>query len=220
LRRGFLAVLVAMGAAGTLYDVAILRLYPVLADRGTVSTVAWMGPDRQLGKRTYALREAYEWAVQATVPAALVQYDPHVIIQDTPAFFYGDRPAWAGDESCLTTFGGDPALCGPVISKLNEVYPVAGQPAPRTIEAACHGLPQAVLVAKDTDPVWQSQDSWVWTAKPIFANPYVRLFRCTTNHSILRTDVGQDGILRLIGNRPMPAVRQLLQSTYNLDYRP
>src|ERR1051325_2549350 len=117
MRKGFLAVLVAMGAAGTLYDVAILRLYPVLADRGMVSTVGWMGPDRQIGKRTYALREAYEWAIRETGPAALVQYDPHVVIQDTPAFFYADRPALAGGEDCLLIFGGAPSLCGPVISK-------------------------------------------------------------------------------------------------------
>ena len=178
MRRGFLAVLLALGAAGTLYDVAILRLYPVLADRGLVSTVAWMGPDRQIGKRTYALREAYEWAIRETGPAALVQFDPHVVIQDTPAFFYADRPSMAGDENCMAIFGGDPALCGPVLAKLNEVYPTAGQAAPRTIEAACRNLASDLLVAKDTDPVWQSRDSWVWSAKPAFENPYVRLFRC------------------------------------------
>jgi hypothetical protein len=100
------------------------------------------------------------------------------VLQDTPAFFYADRPILAGNESCLSAFGGSPDLCAPVISKLNAVYPPAGQAAPRTLEAACRNLPLDVLVAKDTDSVWQSRDSWVWSGKPAFANRYVRVFRC------------------------------------------
>src|SRR5262249_52812717 len=123
LRKGFLVALIAIGAAGTLYDVAILRFYPVLADRGMVTMIGWLGPDRQLGRRTYALREAYEWIGRTTTTMAVVQYDPHMIIEDTAAMYYSNRPSLAGAEDCLVTFGGDPALCGSVISKINGIYP-------------------------------------------------------------------------------------------------
>ena len=64
-----LTLLIALGAAGTAYDLAILRIYPVLADRGAVPMLHWMSPDRQLGRRNDAVREAYEWARSSTANA-------------------------------------------------------------------------------------------------------------------------------------------------------
>ena len=61
-RSPVLAVMIALGAAGTVCDVFMFGLYPVLADRGALPELAWMSPDRKLGERNYAVREAYEWA--------------------------------------------------------------------------------------------------------------------------------------------------------------
>ncbi len=177
-RKAFLVLLLVVGVGGTLYDVSILRLYPVLADRGLVGMPGWMAPDRRLGARTYAVRAAYEWAERTLDVHATVQYDPHVIIQDTPAFYYADRAAVAGNEDCLATFGGDPALCDPMVAKLNEIYPTKGS-APASLADVCGSLPLDVVVAKDSDPVWRLRSSWVWQEKPVFANHYVRMFRCS-----------------------------------------
>ena len=177
-RNAALTVLLILGAAGTVYDVAILRLYPLLADRGTVATVPWMAPDRQLGKRNYAAREAYEWAARSTAPAAIVQFNPHVAVQDTSAFLYSNRPMLAGADDCDTGFGGDPALCPALISQLDQIHPRAGGTAAQSIDGVCGALPIDILVAKDTDPAWADRRSWVWTEKPVFANAYVRMFRC------------------------------------------
>jgi len=175
--REVLLALLVLGLAGTAYDTAILRLYPVLADCGITYPVPWMAPDRQLGRRNYAAREAYEWMARATRPSAIVQFNPHVRVQDTSAFLYANRQIMAGNESCLSGFGGDPALCPAVIAKLNEIYPRSGQAA-STFEDVCRSLPIDILVAKDTDPAWADPRSWVWTQTPAFANDYLRLFRC------------------------------------------
>jgi len=177
-RSGFLKALLIVGAAGTLYDVAILRLYPLLADHGAVATLSWMAPDRQFGKRNYAAREAYEWAAAAVPPAAIIQFNPHVDVQDTSAFLYSSRPMLAGADDCDSSFGGDPALCPAVISQLNQIYPRAGGTAAASIDRVCGSLPIDIVVAKDTDPPWADRRSWVWTEKPVFANSYVRMFRC------------------------------------------
>jgi hypothetical protein len=179
--RRQLAVLALLGAAGTVYDVAMLRLYPWLADRGVVASVGWMAPDRQLGERTYAQREAYEWLGQATPPQTRIQFNPHVIIQDTPAYLYADRPMVAAYGDCrrLVIFGGEPALCPPIQAVLDRLYPEPGQPAALAGAAeACGSLPIDILVAKDTDAAWRDPRSWVWQEKPVFANRYVRLFGC------------------------------------------
>jgi len=182
LRKGYLSILLAIGACGTLYDVAVLRFYPVLADQGKVTMTGWLGPDRKLGNRTYALRQAYEWIDQTSNPAELVQFDPHNIIEDIPAMFYANRPSLAGDENCLVTFGGDASVCREIIHKLNRIYPTSAKSAVGSIAEACESLPLNILLVKDTDPAWRSPGSWVWNEKPVYANEYARVFRCS-NHS-------------------------------------
>lgn len=177
-QRGLMVAFVALGAAGTVYDLAIERVYPVLADRGVVPPLDWMSPDREFGKRTYAARAAYQWLQHATPATAAVQANPKVVFQDTLGMLYGDRHAVAADVGCLAAFGGDSKECPPLVSRLQGIFPPAGRAAPEGIQEVCAALPVDVLVAKDTDSAWRDRGSWVWREKPVYANRYVRLFRC------------------------------------------
>src|SRR5581483_2159079 len=158
---------------GSISDVAILRFYPWMADQGTVATLSWMARDQQLGARNYALREAYEW-VDAHTPADIkLQFNPQVELQDTPAFLYNQRQLVASnDPGCLANFGGDAALCQPLLTALAALYAKHDQPAPSSIGEACQALPVNILVAKDTDAAWRNRESWVWREQPIFSNTY------------------------------------------------
>jgi len=177
-RRVFLTVLLVLGAAGSVYEIAINRFYPLLADRGTVATVSWLAPDRQAGKRNYAVREAAEWAAGAAPGDAIIQFNPHTASQNTSAYLYAGRQMLAADDNCLSTFGGDPALCPASITELNRIYPRAGQTAESALDGVCRNLPIDLIGATDTDPAWSDRRSWVWQQRPAFANGYVRLFRC------------------------------------------
>jgi hypothetical protein len=177
-QRGFLTALLVLGAAGSVYEVAINRFYPLLADHGTVATVSWLAPDRQAGKRNYAQREAGEWAARAIPRTAVVEFNPHVASQNTSTYLYAERQILAADTHCLSIFGGDPALCPALIAALNPIYPLAGQTALPTLDSVCRSLPIDLIGAIDTDPAWSDRRSWVWTQPPAFANRYVRLFRC------------------------------------------
>jgi hypothetical protein len=108
-QKQLLVVFFALGFSGTVYDLAIQRFYPVLADRGVVPPLYWMSADRNFGKRTYAERSAYQWVHTATTASAAVQSNPKVVFQDTVGMIYGDRHTIIGHPSCLTSFGGDPA---------------------------------------------------------------------------------------------------------------
>jgi hypothetical protein len=183
-RRALLAAMIVLGAAGSVYDVFMLRLYPVLADRGALPQLVWMSPDRKLGERNYALREAYEWAERSTPADAIVQFSPHVIWQDTPGFLYSNRQIAAADQSCLAGFGGDASLCAPMLAAANRLFPEHGQTAPQS-SAACGSLGASLLIVKDTDAVWSVRDGWVWREKPLFSNAQVRVFGCrnSSTHS-------------------------------------
>jgi hypothetical protein len=177
-QRRMLTICIALGAAGTAYEIGITRLYPVLADRGVLPPLNWMAPDRQFGRRNYAVRAAYEWVRATTPESAVLQYNPNVVLQETAAMLYGDRRAVAADLNCGTTFGGDPSACAPVIARLDQLYPSANRPVSGSLSEVCRDLPIDVLVAKDTDAVWSSAGSWVWTEKPVFSDAYIRLFGC------------------------------------------
>jgi hypothetical protein len=46
------------------------------------------------------------------------------------------------------------------------------------MQEVCAAMPIDILVAKDYDPPWANRESWVWRARPVFANEYVRMFSC------------------------------------------
>jgi hypothetical protein len=167
-----------LGAAGSVYDLALTRTYPILADRGLVPPLDWMAPDRQFGPRTYAARTAYEWARISSAETAAIQFNPKVTFEETTAMLYADRRTVAADTNCNVTFGGDARLCAPIVSRLNQLY--TGQDSGTA--NACREFPIDLIVAKDTDPVWQDRNSWVWRETAAFQSPYVRIFRCRNPH--------------------------------------
>ena len=177
-QRWLLVTFIGLGIAGSMYDLAITRFYPLFADSGIVPPLDWMAPDREFGKRTYAARAAYEWIRRQTPDTATVQYNPVVARQETAALAYADRRAAAADLACNVTFGGNPQLCAPIVSRLQAIYAVPGRTVSTGLEEACRGLPVDVLVAKDTDPVWTGANAWVWREPPLFANSYFRVFGC------------------------------------------
>ena len=183
-RTAFLTALVALGVLGNVYDVLMLRFFPVMADASLVATAGWMAPDHHFGERTYAAREAYQWVSRELPPQARLQYNPEVILQDTYAFLYSNRQIVVGNEGCLSGFGGDPADCPGLLAKLKPYFPKAGQPVPASMEEMCRGLPIDLVVAKDLDDVWAERQSWVWKEKPVFANDYFRLFACRSGQLV------------------------------------
>jgi hypothetical protein len=178
-QRELLVVFFALGAAGSIYDLAIVRLFPVLSDRGVVPPLDWMSPDRDLGHRTLAARTAYDWLRSTTGATAAVQANPNVAFQDTFGLMYGDRPTVAEDRYCQVGFGGDLKECAPLVARLDEIFPKKGIAAP-AMHDICSALRLDAVVAKDTDPPWHDPSSWIWTETPAYANRYVRVFTCTT----------------------------------------
>jgi hypothetical protein len=174
-RPPLIRLLVVLGLAGTLYDLAILRFYPVLSDAGRVPKIGWLAGDQLLGLRTAANRQAYEWLRARTPETAVVQQNPDPIYQDSFAGAYGQRQALAADSSCGSGFGGDSRECAPLMLALVPLFAGGGVPV---LESACRSLPMDFVAAKDTDAAWRDRDSWVWTGKPIYQNDFVRLFAC------------------------------------------
>lgn len=174
-RTWLVRLTLVLGLAGVVYDLAMLRFYPVLSDMGKVPKIDWLAGDQLLGWRTAANRDAYEWLRARTPETAVVQPNPLPVDQDTFHGAYADRQVAGVGSDCGTGFGGDPQECAPLMAALSGLFAGGGA---QVLESACKTLPIDVVVAKDTDPAWRDRASWVWTADPIYSNKFVRLFAC------------------------------------------
>jgi hypothetical protein len=172
--RRTLAALLLLGIIGTAYQVFMLRMFPVLADRVGIRGATWVDMDRHFGKRAYALRSAYE-VLDAQLPAsAVLQSNPsrrYTILHS----LYSGHDAAAGDAECATAFGGDPTLCAVRVKKLTGLFASSDG---SNVDGTCHEYGIDALVVEDLDRVWHEPSSWVWGRRPIVANDYVRVFHC------------------------------------------
>jgi hypothetical protein len=172
--RVTLVALLLLGVIGTAYQVFMLRLFPVLLDRGMIAGPAWVAPDGQFGKRAFALRSAYELLDSQLPSSAVLQSSPyaeHPILE----MLYSGHDSAAGDGGCATDFGGDPGVC---VQRLQSLAPLFAVADGSGLDATCREYGIDAVVVEDLDRVWREPSSWVWSRHPAVANDYVRVFRC------------------------------------------
>lgn len=172
----YMIALLILGAAGTVYDLAILRFYPVWSDKEWLPKVSWMSRDDELGRRTYAGREAYGWLKSRTSSQSILLQNLNESYLDTPYGLYANRQTIAEDPTCTAPFATDLRLCAPIVERFNGLF--ASGASSQSFQNVCENLPIDVVVAKDTDAAWGDRASWIWSREPIFSNHYFRLFPC------------------------------------------
>jgi hypothetical protein len=158
-----------------------LRMFPIWADHRKSFARPWLDGDGQLGKRTYALREAYASLNPALSDSGVIQFNP-LTPSYLPHLLYSIHPAAAVGADCGTEFGGRATDCAPRIRDLARIFDSAAPTSPAQLNEVCGHNGIDVLLVKDMDPVWQDRRSWVWTEQPLFANDQVRAFWCGNAH--------------------------------------
>jgi hypothetical protein len=176
--RSAVGVMLILGAMPALYDVTMLRIYPLLSDKLPLPRYHWLAPDHKLGERTYALRNTYE-ELDRTLPAsAIVQQNPETHPGDLFYGLYANRQTVVEGESCGAAFGGPQALCPATLAAIDPLFSAPAHLTYAQVQGICNEYSIDAVVVKDTDSVWRDTDSWVWKAKPVIANEYSRAFLC------------------------------------------
>jgi len=179
-RRLMIIATLVVGVAGSLYEIEKIRFYPLQSDLALGHLERWLSPDRNVGARTFALRQLYEELKRRTPADAIFQHNPDAEPQDNFHSMYADRQLAAETSSCAVVFGGDAGLCQSRIGEIESLFQNPGAFDSAGIDKACRQLSIDVLVVKDTDKVWQDRQSWVWHRTPMVANNYGRAFDCGT----------------------------------------
>lgn len=176
--RTLLIATLVLGLAGTLYELCVVRSFPLLADVTQVPRAKWLSNDHKIGDRTYALRQFYESLKDRLPQTAIIQHNPDTDPGDVPYGLYADHQLAAETLGCGTVFGGDPGSCGRIIRRINDLFETPRAADRVDINKACTDLSINVLITQDTDPVWADGKSWVWRTKPLLANAYARAYLC------------------------------------------
>jgi hypothetical protein len=171
-------VMLILGAAPIVYDVTMLRIYPVLSDDLAIPRYNWLAADHKLGERTFALRQTYERLGTLLPKRAIVQQNPNAVPEDLFYGLYADRQMAAEGGACGTVFGGPPALCPGILMPINELFSPSAHLSYTQVEGICRELSIDTVVVKDTDGIWGETGSWVWKTEPLIANGYSRAFLC------------------------------------------
>ena len=162
----FTAALLVLGVAGTVYQLTMLRIYPILLDTGKIVPLPenkfWMPPDHHLGERTYALRSVYD-RLSADLPQrAIVQYNPDGATF-VPHGLYMARQTAVGLPLCGAVFGGNVSQCKPRMDALVPLFEKPTLARSASVDDLCREYGINAMLVDDTDPVWKQRDSWVWT---------------------------------------------------------
>jgi len=177
---------------GTVYQVSMLRAYPILQDEGRIDPemTPWLDQDHQLGQRTYALRSVYDSLQTALPPDAVVQYNPHAS-SFVPHQLYSGHNAAMGMPFCGAVFGGYVSECLGRIRRVAPMFVRPSQAQSANLDKTCNDFGISVMLVDDLDTVWGERDGWVWTRKPILANDYVRAFACGDSSQLARFASGR-----------------------------
>jgi hypothetical protein len=173
-------VTLLLGAMGSCYELGIQRAYPILSDSLTKRTfAAWISPDRELGRRTFALRSAYEELDRKLPARAVVQANPGSGIGDIVAELYSGRQMVADVGNCGTVFGGSESLCrDAILPQLKPLFDDRNPVTMKHVEEVCREFSMSALLFKDTDPAWRDKSSWIWHIPPLIGNRYARVIQC------------------------------------------
>ena len=159
----FLIALAFLGMVTTSMDLVFLRLaWPIYGET-------------DMGNRTFAARQAYDYLRDHVPPSVVTQNNPLNEI-DRPSGLYGTHQMVVSDR---TAYGVPTEAFQSLTKEVGIIF--AGNAATwARIDALCQRYSIQVLILKDTDPIWKNIAALRSVRSPLYANSYYALFACGT----------------------------------------
>ena len=170
-----------IGLAGTVYQVAELRVYLPVEDR--LGRPGASG----LAERAMVLRQGFDELDRKIPVDAIVQYN---IAQPSSYFLHAQiletrRQTASGLQGCGVAFGGDPRACAGIDGEVLGLFSLEAGPegarqgaSPAEAQAVCARLGVGYLVATRWDEVWTDPADWVWRLPAVVNTGDLRAVSC------------------------------------------
>lgn len=168
-----LAQLMVIGILTSTFSLFLLRAWPMLIDSGVTGVPVFMSSDTNLGKRSYAARQAYEYIRDILPDDVIVQYNP-LSRTDRPSGLYGSRQMVAADYSA---FGVPREAIQALKREVGLIFQNANNDWP-VIDRNCKQHHIDVIILNDLDPLWQNLPVLIDQRRPLLCNSYYAVFAC------------------------------------------
>jgi hypothetical protein len=157
-----------IGVLGSGADLLMLRFSAVIDDS--------VRPRNQVEQsvRNFAEREIYNQINRTYPHNEFIQHNP-LIELDYYNSLFGRRPVVVADEFYSFLYGIDRSWADSYVHRVAKPF-TSKMPSGLRNYCAQYGI--TGLAVRDTDPIWQDRSSWVWTATPVIANGFGRVFDC------------------------------------------
>jgi len=168
-----LSVLFIIGILTTSLELFSLRTWSLLVDAGFVGTPNELSPDRHLGERTFAARQAYDFIRGNTLPDALIQSNPADFL-DRPSGLYASRSMVISDRS---SYGVSLDVFGRMVDGISPIFlrPTRDW---EEIDLICVQYSINYLVVKESDLLWESLPYLMKIRSPLYENKYYAVYAC------------------------------------------
>jgi len=168
-----LAKLVAIGMLTSIFSLSMLRFWPMFIDAGVTGVPTGLSPDTQLGKRTFAARQAYEYIRDTLPDDVIVQYNPSVYA-DRPSGLYGTRQMVVSDH-CI--YGVSPKAFQSLQFEVGSIFQNSESDWSE-IDQNCKQHYIDIIILNDLDPVWQNLPVLIQQRQPLHSSFYYAIFAC------------------------------------------
>jgi hypothetical protein len=173
-----LRLLLTLGVLATAYQVIETRAYGFIHDN-TAGSPDYRVPSQDTADTDYAIRNAFE-VIDKKLPAtAIVQANPWAH-RSYPYPLYASRRAITSVPGCGVAFSGVGYE-----HDCNAMQLVIGMPFNRPdwlplkfVDSFCNRYSIDALLVISKDPIWKSQETWVWQRPTLVANQLVRVVEC------------------------------------------
>jgi hypothetical protein len=185
-RRKVAYGLIALGIAGTVYQVVLLRVFiPLEAGRPDSGFAG-------LPAHVFQARTAAADLERVSDRSAVVEFNPFDPHPGTggdvvpPYAFYSrtllmnaNRQVVSAEPQCPAQFGGDSQFCAAIENSTQRLY-ASPAPSAQWAEEYCRQFGADYLAVGEMDPVWNDASGWPATLPAVVSDPGIRIARCST----------------------------------------
>lgn len=170
----FLVILATIGAFTSIMNVALLRTWTLLVDHAVAGFPNGISPDTNLGSRTFAARQAYNYIRDDLPKNIIIQHNPQNGI-DRPSGLYGTRQMVI---SLNTAYGIPHEQYDFFVKQISPIFLSKNITNWDEIDRICNQYFINIIIVNDLDPLWSSLSALEQKRSPLYQNQYYAVLGC------------------------------------------
>jgi hypothetical protein len=167
-----LRIFIILGLLTTIVDIAMLRIWTMLVDTGVAGFPNSFSDNVELGRRTFAAREAYEFINHNTLQNIHIQQNTDELL-NIPIGLYSNRAIAISGHTAFGIPKEDFLIHANSVGKIFN-----NESTWNEIDRSCKTNSIDMIVVNNEDPIWNYLPSLEEERHPFYQNQYYAVLNC------------------------------------------